>query len=141
MKNIILTAVLAFAFANMVSAQSVLGTWKTIDDTDGVEKSHIEIYEKDGKVYGKVIKLLEGATATHCENCEGDQKGAPITGMVILKDLEAEDDYYEDGEILDPATGKVYSCWIQLEDKDKLKVRGFLGFSVLGRTQYWYRVN
>ena len=50
------------------------------------------------------------------------------------------DDYYEDGEILDPATGKVYSCWIQLESADKLKVRGFLGFSMLGRTQYWYRV-
>jgi len=140
MKNILLAITLIFAFANVGTAQSVLGVWKTIDDTDNAEKSHIEIYEENGKVYGKVIKLLEGATATHCENCEGDLKGAPITGMVILKDLEKEDDYYEDGEIVDPATGKVYSCWIQLEGADKLKVRGFLGFSMLGRTQYWYRV-
>lgn len=141
MKNILLALVAVFACANVSTAQSVLGTWKTIDDEDNVEKSHIEIYEENGKLYGKVIKLLEGATASICENCEGDLKGAPITGMVVLKDLVAKDDYYEDGEILDPATGKVYSCWIQLEDKDKLKVRGFLGFSVLGRTQYWYRVN
>lgn len=140
MKNIVLSFIVLFTSVNIVSAQDVFGVWKTIDDTDNVEKSHIEIYEENGKVYGKVIKLLEGATATHCDNCEGSLKGAPITGMVLLKDLVAEDDYYEDGEIIDPATGKVYSCWIQLESADKLKVRGFLGFSVLGRTQYWYRV-
>ncbi len=140
MKNILLAFAFVFACANVSTAQSVIGTWKTIDDEDGVEKSHIDIYEENGKIYGKVVKLLEGATATHCENCEGDLKGAPITGMVILKDLEAKEDYYEDGEILDPASGKIYSCWIQLESADKLKVRGFLGFSVLGRTQYWYRV-
>lgn len=140
MKNIFLALTLIFACANVGTAQGVTGIWKTIDDTDGVEKSHIEIYEENGKVYGKVIKLLEGATATHCNDCDGDLKGAPITGMVLLTDLVAEDDYYEGGEILDPATGKVYSCWIQLDGPDKLKVRGFLGFSVLGRTQYWYRV-
>lgn len=140
MKNIVLSFLVIFASANVCTAQDVLGVWKTIDDEDNTEKSHIEIYEQDGKVYGKVIKLLEGATATICENCEGDLKDAPITGMVILKDLKAEEDYYEDGEILDPGTGKVYSCWIQLESADKLKVRGFMGFSVIGRTQYWYRV-
>ena len=140
MKSIFFALTLIFACANVSTAQ-VTGTWKTIDDNDGVEKSHIEIYEENGKLYGKVIKLLEGATATHCNECEGDLKGAPITGMVILKDLVPKEDYYEDGEIIDPATGKVYSCWIQLDGKDKLKVRGFIGFSVLGRTQTWYRVN
>lgn len=140
MKNIVLSLLVIFASANVSTAQDVFGIWKTVDDTDNIEKSHIEIYEQDGKVYGKVVKLLEGATATHCQNCEGDQKDAPILGMVILEGLTPEDDYYENGEILDPSTGKIYSCWIQLESPDKLKLRGFIGFSVLGRTQYWYRV-
>lgn len=121
-------------------AQSVLGTWKTISDTDNLEKSHIEIYEENGKVYGKVVKLLEGATITHCDNCVGDQKGAPITGMVILYDMEDQGEYYENGEIFDPSKGKAYSCSMKLESPDKLYVRGYLGFSFLGRTQYWYRV-
>ncbi len=123
-----------------IQAQTFTGIWKTIDDTDNVEKSHVEIVERDGKLYGTVIKLLEGATATHCADCEGDLKGAPITGMQILYDLQKDGKAYDDGEILDPASGKTYSCKLELEDANTLKVRGYIGYSWLGRTQYWYRV-
>lgn len=138
--KIIYTILISFLCLINISAQDVFGTWKTIDDEDGKEKSHVEIYEENGKVYGKVIKLLEGATATHCNSCKGDLQGEPITDMVILYDLEKDGNEYGDGEILDPGTGKTYSCTIKLEEADKLYVRGYIGFSLLGRTQYWYRV-
>jgi uncharacterized protein (DUF2147 family) len=64
----------------------------------------------------------------------------PIVGLEILQGLEKESDSeWEGGEILDPKNGNVYSCYIELQSADKLKVRGYLGIALLGRTQYWYR--
>lgn len=121
-------------------AQDILGVWKTVDDEDNVEKSHIKLYEEGGKLYGTVIKLLEGATTSHCNECEGELKGAPIEGMTLLYGLVKDGKAYDDGSILDPASGKVYSCKVELEDENTLRVRGYIGYSWLGRTQYWYRV-
>lgn len=118
----------------------VTGKWKTVDDTDGKEKSIVEIYEKSGKLYGRVDRLLEAADKTHCDKCPGEQKGKPILGMVILQDLLKSHSGGTDGKILDPASGKTYSCFIELESQDKLKLRGYIGMPAFGRTQYWYRV-
>ncbi len=125
-----------------VRAQDVLGEWKTVDDKTGTEKSIVEIYQENGKVYGKVNRILEkGKEDKACENCKGNNKDKPVKGMIIINGLEKNDDTWEDGTILDPESGKVYKCYIILESKDKLKVRGYIGFSLLGRTQYWYRVS
>src|SRR5688572_27885182 len=70
----------------LVSGQ-VTGTWKTVGDRDGTEKSIVEIYESNGKLYGKVIRLMPTAGHTTCEKCPGDLKDKPIVGMVILKDF------------------------------------------------------
>ena len=122
-------------------AQSVTGKWKTVDDVTSKAKSIVEIYEQDGKVYGKVIKILTpGRENAICDQCQGENKDKPVLGMIILKNLEKDGDEWEDGEILDPNNGKTYSCYITLEDEDTLKVRGYIGFSLIGRTQYWYRV-
>ncbi len=118
----------------------VTGRWKTVDDTDGKEKSIIEIFEKNGKLYGRVDELLEDADKTVCERCPGDLKNKPILGMIILTDLLKSHSGGTDGKILDPGTGKSYSCYIELETPDKLKLRGYLGLPAFGRTQYWYRV-
>lgn len=118
----------------------VTGRWKTVDDTDGKEKSIIEIFEKNGKLYGRVDELLEDADKTVCERCPGDLKNKPILGMIILTDLLKSHSGGTDGKILDPGTGKSYSCYIELENPDKLKLRGYLGLPAFGRTQYWYRV-
>jgi len=139
MNRLIITLIFAVS-AILLNGQNILGTWKTIDDEENVEKSHIQLYEEDGILYGKVVKLLEGATATHCSNCEGDKKDASITGMIVMYDMKKDGAAYDEGTILDPATGKEYSCKIELEEADKLKVRGYIGYSWLGRTQYWYRV-
>ncbi len=139
MKNLTLLLGLLIS-TSMLSAQTITGIWKTVDDEDNVEKSHIKLYEQDGVLYGEVIKLLEGATATHCNDCDGDLKGAPIVGMNVVYDMTAEGQGYDNGSILDPGSGKVYSCSINLKDANTLEVRGYIGFSWLGRTQYWYRV-
>lgn len=132
----------AILFANSyLVAQSAVGTWKTIDDETGQEKSYVEVYEKDGKLYGKILELLaEEDKGNKCDVCPGKKKDQPIEGMEILMDMEKEKDYWSGGKILDPKTGKVYKCYIELEGADKLKVRGYIGFSLLGRTQYWYRL-
>lgn len=122
-------------------AQSVTGKWKTFDDETGDAKSIVEIYEKNGKIYGKIIEILEkGKEDKTCDKCKGSKKDKPVKGMVIIEGLSKDGDNWEDGTILDPRNGKEYKCRINLENSDKLKVRGYLGVSLLGRTQYWTRI-
>jgi uncharacterized protein (DUF2147 family) len=124
-----------------IFSQEVIGKWKTIDDVTGKEKSILEIYEKDGKIYAKVLRLLTpGEENKICEECSGDNKNKPIVGMIVIDGLTKDDDEWNGGTILDPKNGKVYKCYITLEEANKLKVRGYIGFSLIGRTQYWYRV-
>ncbi|MBC7885668.1 MAG: DUF2147 domain-containing protein [Saprospiraceae bacterium] len=131
---------LMMCFSQMLMAQSPIGIWKNLDDEDGKEKSHIEIYEKNGKLWGKVIKLLPAATVTTCNACTGANKGKSLVGMDILWDMKANGNVWEDGQILDPKNGKVYHCKMEPDGQDKLKVRGYIGISLFGRTQTWYRV-
>jgi uncharacterized protein (DUF2147 family) len=127
--------------ATLWSQNKVVGKWKTIDDETGQEKSIIEIYEKDGKVYGKVLEILDVEhKKSVCSNCSGTDKNKPILGMTVIKGLSKDGDEYNSGKILDPKNGKLYKCYITQENKDKLKVRGYIGISLFGRTQYWYRV-
>ena len=140
MKHFLSLSILLFIFVKISFAQNAVGIWKNLDDTDGKEKSHIEIYEVNGKLRGKVIKLLPSAHITKCDQCTGDKKGKNLVGMDILWDMVKVGNKWENGEILDPKSGKIYSCKIELDGKDKLKVRGFMGVSILGRTQTWYKV-
>ncbi|WP_031427993.1 DUF2147 domain-containing protein [Flavimarina sp. Hel_I_48] len=140
-KNILLLSVLLFSMVNLM-AQDVTGKWKTIDDQTGDAKSIVEIYKQDGKVYGKIVELINPKKKNaKCTECPGDDKGKPLTGLMIIRGLEKDGDEYSDGKILDPISGKLYKCYIALENPDRLKVRGYVGFSLLGRTQYWSRLD
>ncbi|HEY4344470.1 MAG TPA: DUF2147 domain-containing protein [Parvibaculum sp.] len=119
------------------------GRWRTVDDKTHKEKSIVEITEVNGVLQGKVVKLLDRgdkpANPT-CDKCKGDRKGKPIIGMTILWGLKQDGDEWTGGEILDPESGETYDAKITLkEDGQKLEVRGFLGISLLGRTQIWAR--
>ncbi|MCH2488855.1 MAG: DUF2147 domain-containing protein [Flavobacteriales bacterium] len=141
MKKYIIISLIMAMVSITTSAQSVVGKWKTIDDVSGDAKSIVEIYEENGKIYGKVVDILkEERRNALCTECEGADKDKPILGLKIIRGLEKDGDEYNDGKILDPENGKLYKCYIELEEDDKLKVRGYIGFSLLGRTQYWYRV-
>ncbi len=141
LQHLVLTFLMA-AITTVSFAQSgYVGTWKTVDDNTGKAKAHVKIYEEGGKLYGKIIKVLdeERATAT-CIKCKGDKKGQKIEGLTILEDLKKKGDYYGGGLITDPENGKEYKCFIELESATKLKVRGYIGVAALGRTQYWYKL-
>jgi uncharacterized protein (DUF2147 family) len=123
------------------NAQTVLGKWKSIDDETGEPKSIVEIYERGGKVYGKIVKLFRKPNEEQdpvCDECdEADPRyKKKVIGMEILKDMAKDEDEYADGEILDPNNGKIYRCKLWLEGKD-LKLRGYLG--PFYRTQTWVR--
>ena len=131
------------ASAADIVGNSPVGRWKTIDDTTGKAKSIVMIWEENGKLFGRVQKLLSpppGIPNPVCKECTGEQKDKPVLGLRILWDLQKDKDGWSGGAILDPESGKIYKCLMSLEDDGKkLKVRGFVGFSVLGRTQYWDR--
>ena len=124
----------------LLQPMSVEGLWITQDDESGKQKSEVLIYKENGKLYGKIVRLLlPEDQGKICVNCKGKDKGKPIVGLVIVNNLIWEGESWEDGTILDPKSGKLYDCFITLEDNNNLKVRGFLGFSILGRTQNWIR--
>ena len=143
-KLLTIILILSFGFgANLTAQTSPQGVWKTIDDDGKTEKSHVEIYNQDGKFYGKVTALLDSDDDPNplCDECSGSKKNQPVLGMVILEGLKAHEDYWKNGTILDPENGNEYGCSVWFEDgkTDELKVRG-KHWTGLYRTQTWYRV-
>ena len=122
---------------------SPVGLWKTIDDESGKPKSLVRITESNGEYKGKVEKLFRSADQDQnpkCTKCEDANKDQPIIGMTILTGMHKEDDEYAGGHILDPNNGKVYKSKMSLiDDGKKLKLRGYIGVPMLGRTQIWLR--
>jgi len=138
-----------FAFvalaARPVAADSApVGRWSTIDDNTGKPTSVVRIVEKDGKLVGTVESLVLAPNEDPnplCTKCEGERKDKPIIGMTILWDLARDGNEWSGGRILDPDNGETYRCYLEVaEGGAKLKVRGYIGFALLGRTQIWQRV-
>ncbi len=137
MFNIIL---LLFVLGSVYQNPTIEDTWTTTDDETGLEKSEVVFYKKGGFLYGKIEKLLlPEDQGKRCVKCEGPQRNKPIEGLIIVNDLVKRTDGWEEGTILDPKTGKVYDCYLEFIDNNTLKVRGFIGLSILGRTQIWKR--
>ncbi len=118
-------------------AQSIVGKWKTIDDETNKPKSIVEIYNKGGKVFGKIVKLFQDPDEDPdpiCDECTDYRKNMKVIGMEIITDMVKDEDEWIEGEILDPENGKVYRCKLWVEDGE-LKVRGYIAFFF--RTQSW----
>ena len=140
---IIMAGIGLSGFAAAAEETSPVGNWKTIDDKTGKVKSIVQIFEANGELKGKVEKLFSPPAKSEnpiCDKCEGELKDKPVLGMVIMWGLKKDGNEYTDGHILDPAEGKIYKCKIKLaEDGKQLELRGFVGISLLGRTQTWIR--
>ena len=137
----VITSIAMMLVSTLHFSQSVVGKWKTIDDETGKAISVVEIYEKGGKIYGKVHDIIDPKDRNKiCSNCTGEDKDKPIMGLTVIKGLVKDGAEYTSGKILDPKYGRLYKCFITLESKDKLKVRGYIGISLFGRTQYWHRI-
>ena len=131
---------------NAASAQTATpaGLWKTIDYGTGKERSYVRIVEVNGELQGTVEKIFPfpgDHPENLCEACKGERKDQPIVGMTILWGLKDDDGVWKGGEILDPDNGKTYRCKMTLSENGReLDVRGFIGISLIGRTQTWLRV-
>ncbi|SEG60006.1 Uncharacterized conserved protein, DUF2147 family [Halpernia humi] len=128
-------------FFSVLSYAQIEGKWKTIDDETGQAKSIVEIFKKtDGKYYGKIVQLLIKPENNNCVNCKDDRKNKPVLGLEIIRGLSKDGNDFDGGTITDPKNGKTYKCTIS-RDGEKLNVRGYIGFSVFGRSQTWTKVN
>ena len=123
--------------------RSPVGYWQTISDKNGQPRSVMHLYESGGILYGKAIKsLVPGDTFERpCEVCPGEFHNQPIAGMQVLWGLKEENGEWKGGKVLDADNGSIYKCKLSVsEDGQKLNIRGFIGISLLGRTQTWNRI-
>ncbi len=149
MKSKAIVAALVLALFSTVGRaadmSTPVGLWRTIDDTTGQDRSLVRIVAAGGALEGKVEKALNRMPDDDpdglCRKCPDARKDQPIVGMTILTGLkQGGNAVWAGGEILDPGNGKTYRCKVKLIDGGrKLEVRGFIGVSLLGRTQTWVR--
>lgn len=140
MKNLVILFLLitSFAKSQTLKGDEIQGTWLT-----GNNKAKIFIYKKDNKFYGKFVWLKEptyadGTAKMDKKNPDVKKQTTPIMGMHLLNGFVFNKDKWENGTIYDPENGKTYSCKITYRD-GKLDVRGFVGISMLGRTDTWFK--
>ncbi len=122
-------------------SSSPIGLWKTFDDKTGNARGIVQIYEQDGKLFGRIERsFTPGSEQRVCALCTDERKNQPILGLIIIRNMKSRDGEYAGGDILDPENGSVYRCRFHLDqDGTRLIVRGYVGISLLGRTQTWQR--
>lgn len=145
MNKSIAAALVSLMALPALAQMSPVGLWKTIDDKDGSAKSEIRIIETAGVLTGKIEKILDpkAKPGELCVECTDDRKGQPMLGLEIIRGVRqvAGQAVWEGGTIVEPSTGKIYKMKMTpIEGGAKLEMRGFIGFSLLGRTQTWLRV-
>ena len=123
------------------AAPPEVGLWQTISDKTGKPQGYIRIQLVGDELRGVIEKGMPGDDPNElCTKCPGERKNQRKIGMTIITGLHRQDDQWAGGEILDPDSGTVYRCRIRAVDSGrKLEVRGFIGISLLGRTQTWLR--
>lgn len=147
MRNIIMVA-LGLALAPLAAAaqadSSLVGTWKTIDDETSAPRSIVEISEANGELHGRILQIFyrpDEKPDPVCEACQGERKDKPVIGMTFLWGLKPDGaNEWASGSVLDPKNGKIYNAKATLTEAGrKLRLRGFIGTPILGRTQIWLR--
>jgi uncharacterized protein (DUF2147 family) len=132
----------ALGVAPLHAQASPVGFWNAGTDDGGRPTAVVEIREVDGELVGFIREILVPATHEDsiCGHCSDERKDQPIVGMEILRHMRPDGDAWSNGEILDPQNGKTYRAKMKLEDDGKrLVLRGYIGFSIFGRTQAWTR--
>jgi uncharacterized protein (DUF2147 family) len=140
-KSSLLLLLVLFAVQTFAQkASDVVGKWLSATG-DG----QIEIYIRSGKYFGKLAWLKEpnddkGKPKLDNKNPIAALKSKPLLGLELLKDFVFEDGKWTDGTIYDPKTGKTYSCNLSLKENGQLNIRGYVGISLIGRTEVWTKV-
>ena len=119
--------------------QNAVGHWQTY--SDGKPGGQVETYLENGVLFGRVTKIRPGHTPQDvCDKCSGDYKNQLILGMVLLRNFHPDGDDWVGGTVVDPENGKEYKGKLWSEGNDKLHLRGFIGISLLGRSEVWTRI-
>jgi uncharacterized protein (DUF2147 family) len=120
--------------------QNAVGHWQVMN-SDGTPGGKVDTYLENGKLFGRVTEVRPGRTPKDvCDKCPGDLKNQVILGMVNMRDFHPEGDDWVGGTVVDPENGKEYKGKIWAVDKNTLRMRGFIGISLLGRTETWTRL-
>ena len=124
------------------ASSSPIGVWRTIDDKTNRPRALVQIFARNGLLYGRVTEIIDPKyTDARCQDCTGDRQNQPVLGLEIIRDMRPDGDRWDGGTILNPETGDIYRCRMHLgPDGQTLVVRGFIGFSLIGRSQTWQRV-
>jgi len=150
MKKIIILLILSLFFSHLLYSQSkkpdeIIGKWITENG-----EAKVEIFKIGEIYYGKIIWLNEpidkdtGKPKKDKNNSDQKLKERPIMGLVIVSGFIFDGkNQWEEGTIYDAKSGKTYNCYINFENLNKIKVRGYIGKSWmgLGRTTYWTRAD
>ncbi|WP_310396033.1 DUF2147 domain-containing protein [Hymenobacter sp.] len=143
-KTLLLLVVLVLGLARLASAQTLspLGVW-----TNSEKKATFEIYKCGDKLCGKIVSLAvpndpaTGKAKTDSQNPDPKLKSRPRLGLVFMEGFKYDDDNkWDEGKIYDPESGKTYSCYMQMESANSMEVKGYIGFSLIGKSQAWTRV-
>lgn len=129
---------LFFCFSSIAfSDSSIIDVWWSPK-----KDSKIEIFERDQLLFGKIIWLSPDVPNTiDARNPDKNLQSRPILGVELLANFKLSGDKkWSDGKIYDPESGKTYSCKMELINEDELKVRGYIGISLFGRTEIFQRV-
>jgi uncharacterized protein (DUF2147 family) len=135
---LLLTAITFSGFSQ--NKDAILGRW-----VNPSGEAHVEISKRNDKYYGKMVWLKnprdgQGVAKTDVKNPEPGLKSRPLLGLEMLKDFVYEDGKWTDGKIYDPKSGKTYSCNITQKDNNHISIRGYMGISLIGRSETWKRV-
>lgn len=135
-----LSLLLCFSLsAQKPNADVIVGTWLTASG-----KAKVQIYKEGDKYNGKIVWLKnptyeDGKPKVDKNNPDKLKQSMPLMGLNMLKGFVFDEDEWEDGTIYDPENGKTYSCTMTYRD-GKLDVRGYIGISLIGRTQTWFKI-
>lgn len=138
----LLLFVTLFSFAPSDNPEAVVGTW-----LNGTKKGHVQIYKQGGTFFGKLIYLTEpndpatGKPKTDIKNADAKKRTRPLLNLPLMYNFKYDgDNVWTDGKIYNPEDGKEYNCKMTLKDPNTLDVRGYVGISLLGKTQTWTRI-
>jgi uncharacterized protein (DUF2147 family) len=136
-----LIIVAAILLPALSQANGYVGQWHTVNEDTQKAESLVTIWEDGAQLKGKIERILDPESRDmQCEKCDGEKKDQKLEGLTFIWGMEKDGNQYDDSKILDPTSGKIYSASMKLiEDGEKLEVRGYLGFALLGRTQVWLK--
>lgn len=131
---------LLFTAVAQNKAEDIVGVWLTA----GKEPAKVQVYRSGEKYYGVITWLQnpvkDGKPRVDANNPDKSKRTNPIIGLIILTGFKFDgDDEWKGGDIYDPQNGKTYSCFLYLKDKNTIKLRGYIGISLFGRTETWTR--